>query len=81
MSDNCIFCKIAKKQIPSTIVFEDDDVIAFRDLNPIAPQLLVKKECPNGYRLINNCGDEAGQTVKHLHMHILGGKALAWDKL
>ncbi|EKE40711.1 hypothetical protein ENUP19_0263G0050 [Entamoeba nuttalli] len=113
MADSCIFCKIAQKQIPSTIVYEDDDIFAFKDINPIAPvhilvipkqhiaslneiteeneafigkvlykvSLIGKKECPEGYRVVNNIGEDAGQTVKHIHFHILGGKKLAWDKL
>ena len=105
--DNCIFCKIINKEIPSEIVYEDDKVLAFKDINPVAPvhilvipkkhiccanaitqedeQLIGHvlyacgkiasgiKECENGYRIINNCGDDAGQTVKHLHFHIIGG--------
>jgi histidine triad (HIT) family protein len=104
MSD-CIFCKIANHEIPSTIVFEDDDVVAFKDLNPQAPVhvLVVPKhhydniidDVPasvlaamvhavgvvahdtgidrTGFRVIANTGDAAGQTVHHLHMHVLGG--------
>lgn len=111
MSD-CIFCKIVKGEIPSTKVYEDDDVLAFRDLHPVAPThvLLVPKKhfanilelnknpeeaglvlsainraaeavakaegLDNGFRLINNCGEEGGQTVMHLHVHLIGGKAL-----
>ena len=105
---DCIFCKIINKEIPSAIVFEDESVIAFKDLNPVAPVhiLVVPKkhisalsevekediellgkvlytckeiasslpECDGGYRVINNCGDNAGQTVKHIHFHIIGGK-------
>ena len=113
MAENCIFCKIANKQIPSTIVFEDDEVIAFKDLNPVAPVHILcipkmhiaslnevteetsaligrvmlkvaqigKEQCPNGYRVMNNVGEEAGQTVKHIHFHIVGGKTLSWEKL
>ena len=108
MSD-CIFCKIISGEIPSTRVYEDNWVYAFRDLNPQAPShvLVVPKEhiasldeitpansvhaakcleavsviaekegLVNGYRVISNCGDDAGQTVKHLHFHILGGRRL-----
>ena len=113
MAENCIFCKIANKQIPSTIVYEDDEVIAFKDLNPVAPVHILcipkqhiaslnevteetaqligsvmlkvskigKEQCPNGYRVMNNVGEEAGQTVKHIHFHIVGGKTLSWEKL
>ena len=105
MSD-CLFCKIAAGEIPSTCVYEDEDVFAFRDINPQAPvHVLViprkhigsvseinaenagaaarclevigdiarKEGLENGYRVISNCGPDAGQTVPHLHFHILGG--------
>ena len=108
MSD-CIFCKIANGEIPSTIVYEDEYVTAFKDLNPQAPiHILVvpKKHYNNildvaendnviskiyeainkiankegfakdGFRVINNCGENAGQTVMHMHFHILAGKKL-----
>ncbi len=109
MSD-CIFCKIANKEIPSSVVYEDDSVLAFNDINPVAPVhiLVVPKKhissandikaedkelighifeviqklgatvkgLGNGYRIINNCGENAGQTVKHIHFHIIGGVAL-----
>jgi len=108
--DNCIFCKIAKKELPSTIVYEDDKVLAFNDINPVAPVhvlIIPKTHIKNvmelteqnadmikdihlaakniavklgigdkGYRLITNCGEEAGQTVFHLHYHLIGGKKL-----
>lgn len=111
--DNCIFCKIANHEIPSDIVFEDDKIIAFKDLNPIAPVhvLIIPKEhiasameineensgviahifncaseiaeklgvAENGFRLVNNCGKDGGQTVFHLHFHLLGGKELPWE--
>lgn len=108
---DCLFCKIAQKQIPSTVVYEDDEVFAFKDINPIAPvhilvipkthisslneanednsafigkilykaSLIGKKECPNGYRVITNIGEDAGQSVKHLHFHVIGGKILPWN--
>lgn len=108
MSD-CIFCKIVSGEIPSTKVYEDKDVIAFKDLNPQAPiHILVvpKKHYANvldveendniiakiynainkiakqenfeedGFRVINNCGENAGQTVMHMHFHIIAGKKL-----
>lgn len=108
MSD-CIFCKIANGEIPSTIVYEDEYVTAFKDLNPQAPiHILVvpKKHYDNvleveendniiskiyeainkiaekegfakeGFRVINNCGENAGQTVMHMHFHIIAGKKL-----
>lgn len=111
MSD-CLFCKIIAGDIPSTKVYEDETVYAFRDINPQAPThiLVVPKshiaDCnevtsenstvvahifevipeiaraeglTNGYRVVSNCGADAGQTVQHLHFHILGGKALALE--
>ena len=108
--DNCLFCKIIADEIPSTKVYEDDYVYAFRDINPQAPVhvLVVPKEhicCADavnetnsvyvskcfeavakiakaegleaGYRVINNCGENGGQTVMHLHFHILGGVKLS----
>ena len=110
MSD-CIFCKIANGEIPSTKVYEDDTVLAFKDLSPQAPVhvLLIPKqhitscdditpdnsavvahifevaarlakefELTNGYRIVNNCGEDGGQTVKHLHFHMMGGRAFGW---
>lgn len=106
---DCIFCKIIKGEIPSTKVYEDEKILAFKDINPMAPVhvLVIPKEhipscdgiteqnssvvahifenipeiakkcgCTNGYRVITNCGDDAKQSVKHLHFHILGGKSL-----
>ena len=105
----CIFCKIAAGEIPSTKVYEDDRILAFRDIAPMAPThiLVIPKEhipsvdgisgencdivahifttipkiaaqegLTNGYRVVSNCGPDAGQTVAHLHFHILGGKEL-----
>lgn len=107
---DCIFCKIIKGDIPSTKVYEDELVYAFRDINPQAPThiLVIPKEhlpsvdaitaensrlvahifevipqiakaenLANGYRVVSNCGDDARQSVKHLHFHILGGKVLS----
>ncbi len=107
--DDCLFCKIIAGEIPSTKVYEDEDVFAFRDINPQAPApiLLVPKKhicctrainsensfyvakcfeaiakiakaegLDNGYRVINNCGEDGGQTVMHLHFHLLGGVKL-----
>ena len=109
MSD-CVFCKIAKGEIPSDKVYEDDKIIAFKDLNPMAPVhiLFIPKEhianaseitaenssviahifetipkiareqgLDSGYRVITNCGEEAGQTVFHLHFHLIGGRCLS----
>ncbi len=108
---NCLFCKIASKQIPSTILFEDEQVLAFRDISPqvpvhvlIVPKLhvagldalteahgalvghiaLVAQKlaqelgvAKSGYRLVANSGPDAGQTVFHLHFHLLGGAPMA----
>lgn len=105
--DGCIFCKIINKEIPSTVYYEDDKLIAIKDINPVAPihVLIIPKEHiinvkdinesneqilidihrtanklakdlgidEKGYRLITNCGKQAGQTVFHLHYHLLGG--------
>ena len=106
---NCLFCKIIAGDIPSTKVFEDDLVLAFRDIAPqapthilvvpkahiadcngitadnsavvayifaVIPQIAVAEGLVNGYRVVSNCGEDAGQTVQHLHFHILGGKKL-----
>ena len=107
---DCIFCKIIAGEIPSTKVYEDDLMYAFRDINPQAPvhvlvipklhieslnginknnseivakifekipEIAKSEGLENGYRLVSNCGEDACQTVKHLHFHILGGKALS----
>lgn len=105
--ENCIFCKIISKEIPASIVYEDDRVLAFKDINPVAPVhvlIIPKKHISNvndledsdasyvgdihiaakkiaqelgvadkGFRLINNCGEGAGQTVFHLHYHLIAG--------
>lgn len=109
---NCLFCKIIAGEIPSTKVYEDDLILAFRDINPQAPtHILVIPKChipsvdgitpensavvahifetipniaaaeklENGYRVVSNCGSDAGQTVHHLHFHILGGKTLSLE--
>lgn len=108
----CIFCKIAQKQIPANIIYENEDVIAFDDLHPRAPihkliiprkhiatlndvepsdevltgkmlyaaQELAKKYgiAEEGYRVVMNCNAGAGQAVFHIHLHLLGGRALSW---
>ena len=108
----CLFCKIASKQIPSKMVFEDDDLFAFHDINPGAPthllvipklhissmndvtpdhQALMGKLLlagpraaaaagidKSGFRLVINTGADAGQSVHHVHLHVLGGRAMAW---
>ena len=111
-SDDCLFCKILAGDIPADIIFESDNVIAFRDINPQAPThaliiprkhvatindldagdeslvgdlfLAAKKIAADegiadaGYRVAMNCNAAAGQTVFHLHLHLLGGRRLAW---
>ena len=107
---DCIFCKIIAGEIPSTKVYEDDTMLAFRDINPEAPvhvlvipkahiesmdkiteensavvakifekipHIAAEAGVENGYRVISNCGPDAGQTVFHLHFHILGGQELS----
>ena len=108
---DCVFCKIAEKEIPSNIVYEDDQIICFHDLEPQAPVhvLIIPKKhiasmddvsaddqqlmgyimtkvkeiaktlgLENGYRLVNNCGEDGFQTVKHLHFHLLGKRKMTW---
>ena len=107
--ENCLFCKIVAGEIPSTKVYEDEKILAFRDIAPMAPvhvlvipkmhigsvaeinaensdivahifrvipQIAKAEGLDNGYRVVSNCGDDAGQTVHHLHFHILGGQKL-----
>lgn len=109
--DDCLFCKIAAGEIPSTKVFENEWVYAFRDIAPQAPfhvviipkthlhdaaeiteensflaakifeaVAIIAKEngLKNGFRVVNNCGEEGGQTVGHLHYHMLAGRNLGW---
>ncbi len=110
--EDCIFCKIAKGEIPSEKVYEDDLVLAFNDLTPQAPIhiLVIPKEHiasandiddensnvighiyeivskiakdkgfdKDGYRVVNNCGKDGGQTVDHIHFHVLAGRGLQW---
>ena len=107
-----LFSKIISREIPATIVFEDDRVLAFRDIAPQAPThilVIPKQEIPttnditdaqeslvghmvvvaaqiakqegidqSGYRLVFNCNDDGGQAVYHIHLHLLGGRALSW---
>jgi len=108
---DCIFCQIAAGTIPSEILYQDEEVIAFRDINPQAPAHLIiipKRHIPSlvhisgaesslighmvdvanqlakgegvsesGYRLAINCGEQGGQLVPHLHLHLLGGRKLS----
>ena len=108
---DCLFCKIAAGEIPSTKVFENDDILAFRDISPQAPFHVViipkqhitsaaeinsensgiiakifeaaaviaaEQKLEKGFRIVNNCGEEGGQTVGHLHFHMLAGRNLGW---
>ncbi len=114
MSANCLFCKIAAKQIPSKIVYEDPDLFAFEDISPQAPthilicprkhfesltdaapedqallgklqlvaaQLARERKLLEGYRTVLNSGSGAGQSVFHLHLHLLGGRQFRWPTL
>ena len=111
MSD-CLFCKIINGEIPSKKLYEDEKILAFYDISPIAPVhfLVIPKQhiasvdaidadnsaivayifqklgelaklagIENGYRVISNCGADAGQTVQHLLFHVLGGKEMNWQ--
>ncbi|WP_136679307.1 histidine triad nucleotide-binding protein [Neptunomonas sp. XY-337] len=109
---DCLFCKIIDKQIPAEIVYEDDLVLAFKDISPQAPfhalvipkkhiatlnditeedravvghMVMVAGKIANeqgfaeaGYRTVFNCNQDGGQTVYHIHLHVLGGKAMGW---
>lgn len=108
---DCVFCKIAAGEIPSNKVYEDEQVVAFYDLDPQAPVhvLVIPKEhiasaaavtpgnsgvvahifeviaklaqelgLENGFRVINNCGEDGMQTVQHLHFHLLGKRKMGW---
>jgi len=109
---DCLFCKIRDGEIPGDIVFDTDDMLAFRDVNPQAPThvLIIPKKhistvndldendeaimgklfrtakliaaqegvSDDGYRLVVNCNENAGQTVFHIHMHLLAGRAMTW---
>ena len=110
--ENCLFCKIAAGIIPSTKVYEDETILAFRDIAPMAPthilvipkthitdmngisaensaviahifemipRIAAEEGLKNGYRVLSNCGADGGQTVPHLHFHILGGKQLTME--
>ncbi len=111
MSQDCVFCKIIRKEIPAKIAFEDDQVLAFHDIQPAAPIhiLLIPKRhvdkvgdvpsgdhlvsvitdravklaeslgiAKEGFRLVFNNGEKGGQTVSHLHLHLLGGRLMTW---
>ena len=110
MADSCLFCRIIRKEIPAKIVAENEDCVAFRDINPQAPvhilvvprahipslnevtdpkvvgtltrlaSELARREgvAESGYRVVFNTNADAGQTVFHLHLHLLGGRKLEW---
>lgn len=109
---DCLFCKIRDGEIPADIIYENDDILAFTDVNPHAPVhiLIIPKKhiatvndiadddeqimgklfsvakiiasekgiSDEGYRLVVNCNEKAGQTVFHIHMHLLAGRAMSW---
>lgn len=111
-SSDCLFCKIARREIPTELVHQDEAVTVFRDINPQTPThlLLIPNEHivstndlrpehdalvgrlvrtaaavaaqegvgESGYRLLTNCGPHAGQLVKHLHFHVVGGRQMGW---
>ena len=107
--ENCLFCRIAAGEIPSNKVYEDEKVLAFRDIDPQAPThvLLIPKQhfanileadpetiaymhsvivrivkelgiAESGFRVVINTGEDGQQTVRHLHVHILGGRSMQW---
>lgn len=109
---DCIFCKIAAGEIPAELIYQDDQVVGFRDLNPQAPThvLLIPRKhiassndlqaadealvghlyraaakvarqegiADSGYRALINCNEDGGQTVFHIHLHLLGGRRMTW---
>jgi histidine triad (HIT) family protein len=110
MADDCLFCRIVRREIPASLVFDDEHVVAFRDINPQAPVhvVIIPREhvaslndatdatfigrlslaaakiamtegiAQSGYRTVINTNRDAGQTVFHVHLHLLGGRHLAW---
>ena len=109
---DCLFCKIAKGLIPVEKLYEDNEIVAFKDINPSAPVHIIiipikhitsamdlgsedfttvghifqaiKKLAvdfgvsESGFRVINNCGEDGGQSVNHLHFHLIGGRSMGW---
>ncbi len=108
---DCMFCRIGRRELDSEVVYDSDDVMAFRDINPAAPThvLIIPKRhvdsanelsrahgallgemfetinsiaeeagLDGGYRVVTNIGPDAGQSVDHLHFHLIGGRAMAW---
>ena len=110
MADECLFCRIVRREIPATVVAETDECVAFRDINPQAPIHVVivpkvhvaslneatdaatigglallaadiaKREgiAESGYRTVINTNADAGQTVFHVHLHLIGGRRMTW---
>lgn len=112
MSEDCLFCKIASGAIPAAVVYQDDQLVAFKDINPQAPThiLVIPRShistlndlaadhdtmvgamvrraallahelghAEDGYRTVLNCNADAGQTVFHIHLHLLGGRPMTW---
>ena len=110
LDPNCIFCKIIEGEIPADIIFRNENVVAFNDLNPVAPthvlliptlhtenavgvarnsatitadlflaaDQIATERGLNGYRTVFNTGVDAGQSVFHAHLHLLGGRPMAW---
>ncbi|BAU49876.1 zinc-binding protein [Sulfurifustis variabilis] len=112
MAQNCLFCRMVSGEIRPDVVYQDDEVLAFRDINPQAPVhvLVIPKRhistlndlepgdatlvgklflaaqrvarqggvAESGYRTVMNCNADAGQSVFHLHLHVLGGRVMAW---
>jgi histidine triad (HIT) family protein len=109
--DDCLFCKISRKEIPANLVYENEEIFAFEDIQPQAPahilicprkhlislteavaedasmlgrlqliaaKLAVERKLTDGYRTVLNNGRGAGQSVFHLHLHLLGGRAFRW---
>ena len=109
--EKTIFTRIIEREIPADIVYEDEQVLAFRDINPVAPvhflvipkkpidrvenmskedsgllghmiwvatQVAQQEQLGNGYRLVMNNGAEGGQSVFHIHLHVIGGRTLTW---
>jgi len=110
--ENCLFCKIVQGSIPAKIVYQDDQALAFDDINPQAPvhTLVIPKKhvaaiqdcdktdqillghlllacaqvakqkglAESGYRIVTNTGADSGQTVFHIHLHVMGGRHMAW---
>jgi histidine triad (HIT) family protein len=112
MAEDCLFCKIFRREIPAKEVFRNDEIVAFEDIRPVAPTHVIvipKEHIPSvhdltdthgpmlgrmigvanriaderkidreGYRLVLNKGPQAGQSVYHLHLHLLGGRGMGW---